>query len=479
MPPYIILWLNFELKLEHIKPDAEVQDLSPQPDPELSEDLQPNIIPHVAIPETTIHTQLPSVPKHEIKIIRRKLNGFVGFANLPKQWHIKSIRRGFGLNLMVVGEKGLGKSTLINTLFNRELYPQNEAVSSFPDPDEPIKVSIETVSTDIDENNVKLHLTVIDCPGFGDGINNNDSWKPIVNEINSRFDQYLEAETKINRSSTTDKRIHACLYFIEPTGHSLKPLDIAFMKEVHQKVNLIPVIAKSDTLTEREIIEFKQRVWDDINHQGIRIFIPPEYENDDDETKSATKDIMSRAPFAVVGSTQSIQTTDGRIVRARSYPWGIIEIDNEDHCDFIKLRQLLIRNFMEELKETTDKVLYENYRTEKLRKLGIEQDESVFQEFDPLLKQQEEQKIHEAKLATLESQMKTVFQEKITREEKKLQETEADLFARHKEMREKLLKQIKSLEDKKKELESAPFHHPSPMLPQPTPQTKTRKGFLR
>ncbi|PYD23470.1 hypothetical protein DND58_30040, partial [Pseudomonas syringae pv. pisi] len=56
-----------------------------------------------------------------MKIIRRKLNSFVGFANLPKQWHRKSVRRGFSLNFMVVGESGLGKTTLVNTLFNREV----------------------------------------------------------------------------------------------------------------------------------------------------------------------------------------------------------------------------------------------------------------------------------------------------------------------------------------------------------------------
>jgi hypothetical protein len=37
-------------------------------------------------------------------IVRRKLTGFVGFANLPNQWHRKSVRKGFSFNVMVVGE---------------------------------------------------------------------------------------------------------------------------------------------------------------------------------------------------------------------------------------------------------------------------------------------------------------------------------------------------------------------------------------
>ena len=41
---------------------------------------------------------------------------------------------------------------------------------------------------------------------------------------------------------------------------SLKPIDVEFMRQLHTKVNLIPVIAKADTLTDEEIASFKQRV---------------------------------------------------------------------------------------------------------------------------------------------------------------------------------------------------------------------------
>jgi len=46
------------------------------------------------------------------------------------------------------------------------------------------------------------------------------SWKPIVENIESRFDSYLEQENRVNRSKIVDNRVHACLYFIQPTGHS-------------------------------------------------------------------------------------------------------------------------------------------------------------------------------------------------------------------------------------------------------------------
>jgi septin 7 len=46
------------------------------------------------------------------------------------------------------------------------------------------------------------------------------SWRPIVENIESRFDAYLEQETRVNRQKVMDNRVHACLYFIQPTGHT-------------------------------------------------------------------------------------------------------------------------------------------------------------------------------------------------------------------------------------------------------------------
>ena len=40
----------------------------------------------------------------------------------------------------------------------------------------------------------------------------------------------------------------------------LRPLDISFMKAVHHKVNIVPVIAKSDTLTLQECQQLKRKV---------------------------------------------------------------------------------------------------------------------------------------------------------------------------------------------------------------------------
>lgn len=64
------------------------------------------------------------------------------------------------------------------------------------------------------------------------------SYRPIVEFIDAQFEAYLQEELKIRRllHNYHDSRIHACLYFIAPTGHSLKSLDLVTMKKLDSKV---------------------------------------------------------------------------------------------------------------------------------------------------------------------------------------------------------------------------------------------------
>lgn len=226
----------------------------------------------------------------------------------------------------------------------------------------------------------------------------------------------------------------------------------------------------------------------DIAFHKIRIYEAPRYDKEDEETIAENEEIMVRyqrtlfcfnlpcslvpfvslqrkIPFAIVGSDTEVQTLDGRQVRGRQYPWGTIEVDNEDHCDFVKLRQMLVRTHMEELKEHTSHVLYENYRSDKLLSMGVTQDHSVFKEVkyvfllnlcmfhahgeltmlrtccSPAAKMQEERALHEAKLSKMEAEMKMVFQQKVAEKEAKLKQSEEELYARHREMKDALEKQ--------------------------------------
>jgi hypothetical protein len=67
---------------------------------------------------------------------------------------------------------------------------------------------------------------------------------------------------------------------------------------------------------------------------------------------------------------------------------------------------------------------------------------------------QEERIMHDAKLAKMEAEMKAVFQVKVMEKEGRLKQSEEELYARHREMKESLEKQRLELEDKKRRVES-------------------------
>lgn len=189
--------------------------------------------------------------------LARETDVNVGFSDLPNQIYRRQVKKGFEFTLMVVGESGLGKSTLVNSMFLTDIYSDE-----YPGPSKRTSktVDVETTKVSLKEKNVNLELTVVDTPGFGFAVDNSNCWQPIVDYIETRYEEYLNAETRLHRSNISDNRVHCCLYFIQPSGHSLKPIDIEFMLNLHEKVNIIPIIAKADTLTPEECVQFKKNV---------------------------------------------------------------------------------------------------------------------------------------------------------------------------------------------------------------------------
>jgi len=64
------------------------------------------------------------------------------------------------------------------------------------------------------------------------------------------------------------------------------------MRKLCDKVNLIPVIAKSDTLSEDETAAFKERILRDLDYHGIKIYKAPQYDKEDEETIAENEEII-------------------------------------------------------------------------------------------------------------------------------------------------------------------------------------------
>uniref|UniRef100_A0A5F9CT31 Septin 11 n=1 Tax=Oryctolagus cuniculus TaxID=9986 RepID=A0A5F9CT31_RABIT len=343
-----------------------------------------------------------------------------------------------------VWETGIGKSTLMDTLFNTK-FESDPATHNEPG------VRLKARSYELQESNVRLKLTIVDTVGFGDQINKDDSYKPIVEYIDAQFEAYLQEELKIKRSlfNYHDTRIHACLYFIAPTGHSLKSLDLVTMKKLDSKVNIIPIIAKADTIAKNELHKFKSKIMSELVSNGVQIYQFPT----DEETVAEINATMSvHLPFAVVGSTEEVKIGN-KMAKARQYPWGVVQVENENHCDFVKLREMLIRVNMEDLREQTHTRHYELYRRCKLEEMG-------FKDTDPDSKPFSLQETYEAKrneflgeLQKKEEEMRQMFVMRVKEKEAELKEAEKELHEKFDLLKRTHQEEKKKVEDKKKELE--------------------------
>lgn len=346
-------------------------------------------------------------------------------ANHPSPRRYKIVaKRGATFTIMLAGESGLGKTTFINTLFSTTVKSYTDSSARHTGS---IRKTVEIGITkaELEEKGFKVRLNIIDTPGFGDNVNNKESWQPIVEFLDDQHESYLRQEQQPNRRSIHDMRVHACLYFIRPTGHSLKPIDIEAMKQLSTRVNLIPVIAKADTLSPQEISDFKHRIRQVLEAQGIEIYKPTIEDQDPFDPQSAKgvtpseaeqmRALIEAMPFSVIGSEKDVETPDGRVVKGRQYLWGVAEVENEEHCDFKKLRLLLIRSHMLDLIQSTEDVHYENYRAKQMetRKFG----EARSRKFDnPKFKEEEDN-------------LRKMFTEQVRVEEQRFRQWEQNLIS--------------------------------------------------
>ncbi|KAH8392907.1 hypothetical protein KR215_009247 [Drosophila sulfurigaster] len=384
------------------------------------------------------------VNKKEMHLRTLKQSGHVGFDSLPDQLVNKSVQNGFVFNVMCIGETGLGKSTLMDTLFNTSF-------ESTPSPHTLPSVKLKAHTYELQESNVRLKLTICDTVGYGDQINKDDSFKAVVDYIDAQFENYLQEELKIKRSLVTchDSRIHICLYFICPTGHGLKSLDLVCMKKLDSKVNIIPVIAKADTISKAELQRFKAKIIQELNSNGVHIYQFPT----DDETVADTNSLMNaHIPFAVVGSTEFIKVGN-KLIRARQYPWGTVQVENETHCDFVKLREMLIRTNMEDMREKTHTRHYELYRQKRLEQMGFS---DVDSENKPVSFQQTfeaKRSNHLAELQSKEEEVRQMFVQRVKEKEAELKDSEKDLHLKFEKLKRDHAEEKRKLEESRKALE--------------------------
>ena len=91
---------------------------------------------------------------------------------------------------MFSGETAIGKTSLIESLFKRQLGGEIHNHESE-------RVCTEVQTHDLKDGNVKLKLTIVSSVGFGDQLDRSNSADALVSYIDQQFEDFLQEELKI------------------------------------------------------------------------------------------------------------------------------------------------------------------------------------------------------------------------------------------------------------------------------------------
>ena len=109
------------------------------------------------------------------------------------------------------------------------------------------------------------------------------------------------------------------LYFIPPTGHGLREMDVEMIKRLARFTNVLPIISRADSFTKPELEKFKRQIMDDVERFHVPVYkFEVDPEEDDLETIEENQALAMLQPFAIMCSDE--KNEKGEYVRL--YPWG-------------------------------------------------------------------------------------------------------------------------------------------------------------
>lgn len=198
-------------------------------------------------------------------------------------------------------------------------------------------------------------------------------------------------------------------------------LDLQVIRTLQGKTTVIPVISKADTITTKHMLVLKNAVWDSLKKANLdplealgleddepdsrpsstRIAEEPEEGDDSDASddeeaengefiiqggeasprskksnnskrhsiasvrRGKTGEELSEIPFIPM-SIISPDIYEPEVV-GRKFPWGFADPNNEEHCDFVRLKESVFGDWRSELRESSRDQWYEGWRTSRLK----------------------------------------------------------------------------------------------------------------
>jgi len=293
-----------------------------------------------------------------------------------KMKHQKDLQRlcNIKFNVMVIGESGLGKSTFIDAFLNQKyntvpvITPSTEKI-------------IERQGIRNFEH-INFRINLIDTPGYHQGRSMESWYTEIKQYIIRQFDNYKNAtkeartKRKTEKPVVEDKRVHAILYFLR--GPRISDEDVKYMKRLQKYGNIIPVIAKGDAYSKEEVNEVKRMFLEKTNRKGLELFNFESALGDDEEKLEELRkgNFGSCPPFVIISSIKKIEISPGKYIYGREYPWGLCNIENPQHSDFMLLRTLLGGHICHEAIHLTD-ICYKSYKSDQKRRQRKQKEEEA------------------------------------------------------------------------------------------------------
>lgn len=282
-----------------------------------------------------------------------------GVANIPNQVHYLHSKRKIGINVFLFGESGLGKTGLINQILGQPLLQDDPSAAAQTHGQDQEGISIRIRRHELEESGSRALLSVLDLPAFGPRHGKREAGQAALTYLEDQFEVNLREESQHRRSKDrqgSDNRVHALLYFHNPTAHKLSALDVELLTKMSRLANVIIVIAKGDTLLRHEYLRIKMNIREQL--QDVQLF-------------NVSVDAPIE-PFICVSGVDLHSSAP-----ARHYLWGSLKVApsaSPASLSINALTNLLFKDFLPELILNTQSK-YESWKADMIKRLNVREEE--------------------------------------------------------------------------------------------------------
>ena len=171
----------------------------------------------------------------------------------------------------MIGEAGVGKTTFINTLFNKLIIPNDHIENRYDQSTDKDSIRVTTHTALSTEGGIKLQVEVSKVLDYTSASKLNDEqfFEKLVDLVKQRHVKVYQREMRAVDKSSVGEDVACCktehhnclfnaiLYFIPPTFSQFTKQELKLFHELQEMSIVIPIISKADMYTVDELKDLK------------------------------------------------------------------------------------------------------------------------------------------------------------------------------------------------------------------------------